>query len=326
MADVTLPSRDAGEGRGQLFLITALAIAVLLVSLALILNTAIYTENIATRTTDTQLDEATSAQRVAVDTGGVILDAENRRGGSPSDIESRFETTLANWSSSAATLEATNGFTTNVSYTGTNTTGLRVHQDDASRDFTDNSSKVEWVVIEDGRVRGIRFNVSRTSLDSTPSDAFRLEIDNNDGGTNDDVRVTMHDDGTNVVVTVENETGVVGSCAVEPTNDGSLVVDVSDATVGTQYCPPLETAHDEVDGEIDLEFDNADNATGTYELYATNDDTNLFDLFDGDEYATVGSGYWPVQQDAIYDANVTFVFQSSGTTVKKEIRIAPGEL
>ncbi|KTG12607.1 DUF7261 family protein [Haloferax profundi] len=328
MADVTLPSRDAGESRGQLFLITALAIAVLLVSLALILNTAIYTENIATRTTDTQLDEATSAQRVAVDAGGAILDAENRNGGSAGDIESRFESAMANWSTTSATLSATDGFSTRVEYNGASTLGLRIHQDDESRDFTDNSSDERWEVLEDGQVRAIRFNVSRTSLATSPSDAFSVDID----GESDDINVTMYDDGTNVVVTVENETGTVGSCVVEPTNGDTLVVDIGDKTVGTQYCAPFETIHDEIDGEVDIWFNNADNASGTYEMYTTDDDDgfddigDLFDIFDGAEYADTGSGYWPVQQEAVYDANVTFVFQSSGTTVKKEVRIAPGEL
>ena len=325
MADVTPFSRVESADRGQLFLVTALAIAVMLVSLALILNTAIYTENIATRTTDTQLDDATSGQRALVAASGTILDAENRNGGSASDIDSRFDSSLANWSTTAGTLEAANGFTIDATYTGTNTTGLRIHQDDPSRNFTDNTSDDDWEVVDDGRVRGIRLNVSQDDLSTTESSAFTVHLDDQDGvGT--DVNVSMHANGSNVVVTVRNDTGLVGACEVEPPSGDSLVVDVGSKTVGDRYCGPLEAVHDGIDGDVDVRFDNAQNVSGTYELYATADDDDLLDLFDGAEYASVGSGYWPVQQDALYAANVTFVFYSSDTTVEKEIRIAPGEL
>ncbi|WP_411968326.1 hypothetical protein [Haloferax sp. YSSS75] len=325
MADVNLPSRLSEENRGQLFLVTALAVAVMLVSLALVLNTAIYTENIATRTTDTQLDEAASSQRAAVTATGTILDAENRDGGGTDEIDSRFDSAVGNWSSTASTLEAANGFSVDVSYDGTNTSGLRIHQDDPSRNFTDNTPSSDWQVVNDGRVRGVWFNLSRADLATTESDAFEVRI--KDESSDDDVEVKMYTDGTNVTVTVRNDTGLVGTCDVEPPTGDSLVVDVGNKVVGNQYCAPLEVAHDELDGDVDVHFDNPENATGTYELYATDDDDldDLDDLLDGGDFASPGSG-WPVRQDAIYDANVTFVFHASGTTVEKEIRIAPGEL
>ncbi|KAB1196617.1 MULTISPECIES: hypothetical protein [Haloferax] len=324
MADVNPVSRLVGDDRGQLFLVTALAIAVLLVSLALILNTAIYTENIATRTTDTQLDDAVTEQRAVVAASETMLDAENRNGGSESEIGTRFESSLANWSETAGTLEAANGFTIDVSYTGTNTTGIRVHQDDPARNFTDNSLDDSWEVVDSGRVRGIRFDVSRDNLSTTESNAFNVEVDDQDG-VGDEATVSMYTDGTNVVVTVENDTESL-SCSVEPTDGESLVVDIGSETVGTRYCPALEIVHDEADGEVDIWFDNAENATGTYELYTTNDDDDLDDLFSDADFASVGSGEWPVKQPALYDVTVRFVFQSSGTTVEKEIRITPGDL
>ncbi|MFC7080626.1 DUF7261 family protein [Halorussus caseinilyticus] len=42
-------SGDGGRDRGQLILVTGLAIAVMLVALVLLLNTVIYTQNLATR-------------------------------------------------------------------------------------------------------------------------------------------------------------------------------------------------------------------------------------------------------------------------------------
>ncbi|WP_416839345.1 hypothetical protein [Haloferax sp. DFSO52] len=324
MADVNPVSRLTSDDRGQLFLVTALAIAVMLVSLALILNTAIYTENIATRTTDTQLDDALSGQRALVEASGQILDAENRNDDNESatEIESEFNSSLTNWSTTAGTLESANGFTVHVSYTETSTTGVRVHQDDPARNFTDASGATNWDLANNEEVRAIRLNVSQSSLNSTRSDAFRLVIDGDD-----DVTVFVHANDSNVVVTVEDDSGdVVGSCEVEPTRGDSLVVDVGGRTVGTRYCAPLETVHNAVDGEADVRFENGDEAEGTYELYMTDRNTSLAALLGLTHYESADSSSWPVAQPALYDANVTYIFYSSGTTVKKEIRIAPGEL
>ncbi|WP_396613007.1 hypothetical protein ACH9L7_07015 [Haloferax sp. S1W] len=326
MADVTLWDRFGNDDRGQLFLVTALTIAVLLVGLALTLNTAIYTENVATRTTDTQLDDAVSFQQSLVAGGGELLDAANRAGGGITTIEPQFQSSLGNWSVEAASLSAVYDRSVDASYTGTKTNGTRVYQANSTRNYTNETGASTWSAVSNEEVRNIRFNVSRTSLAGNSGDAFRLILDD-DGVLSDAVEISMHDDGTNIVVTVEDDTGVIGSCAVEPKGvDESLVVDVTGGTVGTQRCLPLDTVHEKLGGDVYVIFENGDDATGTYEFYMTNKNTALSTLVSGPNYAGAGSGSWPVAQEAIYDANVTFRFSTDETVVEKEVRLAPGEI
>ncbi|UVE49350.1 hypothetical protein KU306_10485 [Haloferax larsenii] len=326
MADVTPRETFAADDRGQLFLVTALTIAVLLVGLALTLNTAIYTENVATRTTDTQLDDATSFQQALFSGGGEVLDSANRAGGGESTIESQFQSSITNWSVETASLSAVYGRSVDVTYTGTMTGGARIHQDDSTRTFTNETAGDTWVAVTDEEVRNVRFNVSRTSLAGNAGDAFHFVIDD-DGVLGDAVVVSFHDDGTNVVVTVENDTGVVGTCAVEPKGtDESLIVDVTGGTVGPKRCLPLDTIHETFDGNVHVVFENGDEATGTYEFYTTTKNTGVSSLVTGPHYAGTGSGSWPVAEEALYDANVTYVFSTDETTVEKTIRLAPGEI
>lgn len=64
---------DVNHDRGQLILITGLVIAVVLVGTVMILNTAIYTENLATRDTGDDTSEAIEFRNVVIDGSTEIL-------------------------------------------------------------------------------------------------------------------------------------------------------------------------------------------------------------------------------------------------------------
>ncbi|MFW5900746.1 MAG: DUF7261 family protein, partial [Halodesulfurarchaeum sp.] len=68
------------RSRGQIILLAGFALAIIFVSLALILNTAIFTENLATRETDDGHD-ALDLQQAVIETGDVLLRETNHDGG-----------------------------------------------------------------------------------------------------------------------------------------------------------------------------------------------------------------------------------------------------
>ena len=78
MADVSI-AVDIDSERGQLLLIAALAVAVILVGVALLLNAAIFTENIATRETGADGREATNIREATVADIGELIERENER-------------------------------------------------------------------------------------------------------------------------------------------------------------------------------------------------------------------------------------------------------
>ena len=86
-----MPSKPAATDRGQLLLITALAIAVILVTVALLLNAAIYTENVATRDTTADGAAAIEVRGDIVQSIGGIIEAENRHGKTQTAVEDSVE-------------------------------------------------------------------------------------------------------------------------------------------------------------------------------------------------------------------------------------------
>ncbi|ELZ71592.1 hypothetical protein C457_06076 [Haloferax prahovense DSM 18310] len=310
--------RFTGDDRGQLMLVAALAIAVLLVGLALTLNTAIYTENLATRTTDTSLDGAVSHGRTVEAGAGLLLDEANREGGTYGELAGSFDETFGNWSDATATLAAVRGAATNASRVD-HVEGTRISQTDATRNFTDGNETTDWTLASGVGVRGVRFNVSRDSLATSSGSAFELVVDD---GTNA-VETEVYRNSTRVFVTVEDAGGSRTTCGVAADAGDYVTIDVADGRLDGATCDPLDAVHTDLDGPVTLSYRNAVQAEGTYELYVN--ETNAT-VFDAAKYAPAGSGSSPVAEQALYAVNVSYVYETGEAYVYRELRVAPGEI
>jgi len=81
---------DVNRDRGQLIILTGLIVAVTMVAMVLLLNTAIYTENLASRGADQSGREAVEYRATVVDGVGELIDEENgREHGSYSDVRTK---------------------------------------------------------------------------------------------------------------------------------------------------------------------------------------------------------------------------------------------
>ncbi|AKU07251.1 MULTISPECIES: DUF7261 family protein [Haloferax] len=316
--EATGAARFTGDDRGQLMLVAALAIAVLLVGLALTLNTAIYTENLATRTTDTSLDGAVSHGRTVEAGAGVLLDETNREGGTYAELAGSFDETFGNWSDAAATLAAVRGAATNASRVD-HVEGTRISQTDAARNFTDGSESTDWTLASDVGVRGVRFNVSRDSLATSSGSAFELVVDD---GTNV-VETEVYRNSTRAFVTVEDAGGTRATCSVAADAGDYVTIDVADGRLNGTACDPLDAVHTDLDGTVAVSYRNAVQAEGSYELYVN--ETNAT-VFDAAKYASAESGSSPVAEQALYAVTVSYVYETGETYVYRELRVAPGEI
>jgi len=313
--------RLGGDDRGQLMLVAALAIAVLLVGLALTLNTAIYTENLATRTTDTDLDGAVNHGGAVEAGAGTLLDEVNREGGTYGELADGFDETLGNWSDGAATLAAVRGAATDASYVdhADPVEGTRISQPDAARNFTDRNETADWTLASDVGVRGVRFNVSRDSLSTSNASSFHLVVDDETNA----VETAVYRDSSRVFVAVEDGGGVETTCSVAADAGDYVTIDVADGRLNGTACDPLDAVHTDLDGSVTVSYRNAAEAEGTYELYVN--ETNAT-VFDATKYEPAGSGSSPVAQEALYAVTVSYVYESGETYVYRELRVAPGEV
>ena len=145
---------DGTSDRGQILVIVGLLIAVMLVALALVLNAAIFTENLSTReTTDSEEPSA-----YAADTGSTVADVYNQTNNNNTrtvaDAESTFDGALRTWADSRSNTAAENGalFVTNW----TTYVGWRLEQTE-NRSFTpaDNPDATAWDLSNGTNVRNV---------------------------------------------------------------------------------------------------------------------------------------------------------------------------
>lgn len=312
MADVT-------RQRAQIMLVTALALAVTFVALAMLLNTAIYSENLATR--DTAGDERTVGTfqlTVREGVGGAVEYANDNEDGA-ADQNDELSASVRNLSTGLAHHHATRGRLANLSLHDHHD-GTRIEQT-AARNYTNATGAANWTLVEEVEdARAVRLHVNASTLasnDTAPAnlendDVFRVTATTDAGATH---RAFVYENGTDLFVTVDRA-GDVSTCTGVPAT-GNVTVDLSAGTVGEQSCRRLGFVPDLTD-DFSVRYEWGSEANGTYGLVVnqtsldTPDDT---DHYDGQ----------PDTRDAIYDAVADVTFESRDVYYRTRFRIAPGE-
>lgn len=329
MADVSrVRERAGGADRAQLFLVGALTLAVLFVGLALLLNTAIFTENLATRSTDPGTGQAVDFSGAAERGATGLLYRANHAGGSPThaQIRSEFESTVGNWSAGAGLHNARDARLSTVTVdTSSYVEGSRIEQTDQNRNFTNASyGATNWKLADDVRTREFVVVVERDELESTTlgdivtlgDPAFEIQLTNGSGTYS----VYVYENGGDVAVGVETPGGTTQSCSEAVGTHGRI--DITGRTINGTHCPALELLGDLPTGTtsdpVDVRYVAGNNAVGTYEL--TVDDSS------GVETSNLGSAPGPTSTGAVYDANVSVTYRSTEIYFTEPIRIAPGEV
>ena len=286
---------------GQVIVIAALLIAVVFVGLALVLNSAIYAENVATRG-DTSTGEAMAVDTLTVERLSDAIDAENygTEEASYPVRRDRLADDVSAWNRLVGAREARTGRAYSVELVGI-TNGTRVNQSDPTRDFRPANSTVldanplglvdgtNWQTAVDAEVRAFQMTVQRDSLKDASAGPIATVEDLIDGlldgsstfWTRFDGSDTVHrtyllddsDDNSVAVVVTEDDGGgeqVVGAChASAPDPSDYVTVRITDAELegadGTVDCPYLERLDD---GRRDVYYAGSDDVRGTYRFLA----------------------------------------------------------
>lgn len=134
-----------GADRAQLILVGALALAVTLVGIALVLNSAIFAENLATRSNQGEAGQVDSFEQAASQGGAgsvAYLNTNNSSHSTYGDLEDDFRTTIGAWSGLQIRDRARRGQYVDAEYVeGSMVNGTRVIQDDGG-EFTPRESPI----------------------------------------------------------------------------------------------------------------------------------------------------------------------------------------
>lgn len=302
---------DVGCDRGQLVLAAALVLAATFIGLALVVNTVIFTENMATRK--------------SVDTGDTVTYRHSAWDGSEGALH------VANYGSDTATYSERSGnFTSDVSRWSNTTArygatsaqsvevlswsrGTRISQDDPGEfrprnwgifgdvdvlnldvtvDGDVENPHTSWAVGSDTTLREFQMNVSRTeSLESynetdmedildleRNETAFWVQID--DGG--DPWRISLYDDterpgNVSVIVDHGSTQSSPGECTAAAHDNETVQLDLTAGTItgadGPVGCDPLSFFEDIE--RYDIFYVNSDEVDGTYH-FISDKETDAF--------------------------------------------------
>lgn len=320
--------RDRGRDRGQMLLVAAFGVAVMLVALALILNTSIYTENIATRGSDISggKDAArfTDSTRDAV--GGIVTYANYNDNASYDDLNGSVSSGVTNYSELSGDQQALDSIAVNVSQVGTPSRGAHVYN--RSGNFSNVSGAQNWTVVEDTEgVRKFEIQAQNDSLtEKGPPPVFSDPIFYvNFTDLDDDERYRVYifnsnDASEDVNVTVEGETAGGSSFSLgcgRDIDDGVVNVSVTGGTVEGERCEPLERVAAVTSDAFSVRFNNtldggAPTIEGEYSMVVNSTRSDV-------------SSDAPNSDFAIYSTRIHISYHSKRLFYETDLRVAPGE-
>jgi len=303
--------------RAQLILVGGLVVAVGLVALAIVLNSGIYTHNLASRADPTASEAVGHTAAVRDSVGGLV---EYEVGHNPDDTSEQVGNVTdgtSNVSAQVARASARRGLLTNATVAA-EVNGTTVNQT-GDRNFSDSASppNPSWTVADDTRgVRDFRMDVNRSHLidegGALPLSAtvFNVTFDT----SSEDWVVSVYRDGGTTAVLVINETAdrTFGPCT-DDTGDWTTI-EITRATVAGEHCAALGRIED-LPRPYDVEFDQADNVTGSYSLVANTTSVDVGSPGDAG----------PSEMETLYAVWVEIAFQSQRVDYRTNVTVAPGE-
>lgn len=318
-----------GDDRGQLILVGAFIIAAAFIVLALVVNSAIFTENLATRDDVPGSQDALEFRdEVRQGVGGIIEDTNQDNVRTASDAEDG----VIEIGAITGIDQSTRNRIVNVSHVST-ATGIKIAQDQ-SRELTNNATDADWTLATDAnRTRNVQFNI--TEFNGFVSGDFTLVL--NESGSPSEWRMTVNASGGDAMVTVDPPTASPASC--ERDSSGGVTIDVTAGTADGEPCPALSRLSDGtkmafgtgIAPGYNVSFENGDAVNGTYSMILEDDGfASPFDPAGQNNFGDPPDE--PYHTDridipaAVYSMTVHYEFYTPQVGYEADVRVAPGEV
>lgn len=309
--------QELGRGtdrRGQMILITGFALAVAFVTLALVLNSVVFTGNLATSSESAAASEAIT-YRADVSAGAerMIAFVNEHNTSSYSELEDNLEVNMDNVSDMLLRHRVSEGQIVDGRI-DTTYDGTWIKQTNSSRNFTNVNGTPEWELVDnaDG-ARSFRIHINDgNSLDLLSDAPFTVIASN--GSSN--WRLNVSEDAvTGATVSVRRADGSEIECNSPVLSD--FWINVSEGTVAGSECEGLAFG-DQLGAILDVEYRNAHNVNGTYRLMVNKSEGSV----DSSDYSTTGS---PFTEPAIYGLRLNVTYESDRVEYEADPRVVPGE-
>ncbi|WP_136715714.1 DUF7261 family protein [Halorientalis salina] len=335
-------SNENRRSRGQLILVTAFALAVSFVALALVLNSVIYTENLATRSESAKASDAVKVKSDMVDGTAQIMTYVNEYNASEadtySDLVDEIRVGVSNTTQFAREYQNVNGQAINTTLVATEK-GTWINQTFSveNKNFTDANGDPSWTLVNDTEgTRRFRMNVTdpdaladtgdlaagetRSDLDNftvvardrsvSPAKTWKMELFHDDAD--------LIGSGSEYVLSVVVDGDQRPTCTV-PNGVEHFWVNVSAGTVSGEDCRALRFAEN-TGGVYDISYWNGDKINGTYRLMVNNQSA-----LDPTHYNSTVTAGPPVLDKAIWGGKILVDYEEQRMVYETDARVVPGE-
>jgi hypothetical protein len=310
-----------GDDRAQVLLVAGFVLAASFVALTLVLNSVIYTENLATRGSDAGGGEAIAYRNDIVDGLEGVVESVNRNGSSRTAIRDDLSRAVVSTGRRAEQFQVLRGISANATLASINW-GTRIGQNRTTGNFsnatTPSSADVasDWTVATgvDG-TRSARINVTDSAeLALESNDPLQLQVTD---GTPWTLRLFKNNSaGTTTAIEVDPPSGPSRVCSAgqDPT------IGLTAGTFNGTDCPALEYGED-VSKPYTIAVENGRQFQGTYSLVVD----EVIDSADieYDNYGTAPDV--PFALPAVYEATAHVEYQSTSLSYATDARVRPGE-
>lgn len=296
---------DLGD-RAQVMLITAFVLAVSFLAVAVMLNSVIYTENLATRGEDARGSEAVQFRADAVAGTERLIEYANDNETNLTDIHSELNSTVRAMNNGTVPIQAVDGLATEITLEDT-TNGTRIAQFNSSRNFTSAKVSDTWELAENIiSTRSFRINITDMSSLSNlaTSGNFTVLVDDS---TTWKLEIYKRNSTTTVLAINGNE-----ACVSGPAPE----IDLTAGTIDGERCEALVFGEG-VSPAYEIEFENSNKIQGNFSLVVNS--TGV----DEDNYNNNEDS--PFSEDAIYAATIHVFHESASHLYETDARVIPGE-
>jgi hypothetical protein len=306
--------------RGQIILIAGFALAVIFVALALVVNSAIFTENLATRGETTGGSDALIERHQVEESVTTIVENVNN---DSTDPATEIERSVENLSLQSSAQNAQSGRITTVQIDPESKVA-RLYQENDSRGYVNATGVVDWTLATGpDQFRTVEFNVSTDNLaevnESETDQMFNFSVTN----TSNDWQMYVYKNYTaagdgDYKITVDYDGGE-DTCSV---SNSSTYLDIQINTSSGLYvdydyilAPCTESSVPKPNYNI-TRFENGDKANGTYSIVLENPDT--IEQTNFNETGSPKADVWIEELEVMYRHETTRVQYVTNFTVESE--------
>lgn len=322
-----------GEDRGQIILVAAFILAVSFVVLALVVNSAIFTENLATRGDVAGSSDALEYRHEAEQSVGAIVRSTNANNNTDqSYLRENATQSVDNIKMMGGYQQSELGRVVNVTYKS-ETMGYRIAQDNSTdRSYTSYQNAPTWKLAEDiDATRDFRMRINWTESDL--NSPFVVDLNDSTESWNMTVRESATDE---IQVEVDHPSSPSRTCERDVTGQETVTIDVTDGVVADEPCPALTRASDGtamwlgegLSSSYTIEFQDGDEIAGTYSM--------VLDVSEADIDPAAATHVEEISQDenisdppyytdALYSVVVAYKYRTHAVAYETAIDVAPGE-